>query len=417
MAFTFFQNNLLLPEILSMKIGIIKEGKIPPDSRVPLTPKQCSTLIQQGLDLVVQKSPNRSYSDEEYTALGIPLVDDVKDCSVLLGVKEVPIDQLIANKTYFFFSHTIKEQPYNRKLLQTVLQKNIRLIDYEVLTDDLGRRLIAFGFFAGMVGAYNGLLTYGTRAGDFTLKRMHLCRDYADAKSQFGDLTLPPIKIVLTGTGRVASGAVKVLRDMRIKQVTPAEFLKESFSEIVFTQLDCEDYAERKDGKPFQLNDFFKNPDQYKSIFSPYSQVADLMINGIYWDNQAPAFFRKESMNSPDFSIEVIADITCDIAPESSIPSTLRATTIADPVFGYDPHSEQEVQPYQERSVDMMTIDNLPNEMPRDASSAFGDQFIEQILPEMLKSEPSEVIERGTIANNGKLTAPFEYLQAYLEGK
>jgi len=398
-----------------MKIGIIREGKNPPDSRVPLVPSQCADLIKnKGIDLVVQSSPIRCYTDEEYAAHGVPIVEHVADCDVLLGVKEVPIEQLIPNKGYFFFSHTFKEQPYNRGLLQAVLAKNISLMDYEVLTNQNGQRVIAFGYFAGMVGAYNGLMTYGKRSRAFSLKRMKDCYDYAAAKAQFPFIDFPPIKIVLTGTGRVASGAAKVLKDMGIPQVPPADFLNMEFGNIVFTQLACEDYVATKDGSDFDLQHFFKNPSNYKSIFQPYTEVADLMINGIYWDSSAPPFFTKKDMKSTDFAIEVIADVTCDIAPEASIPATIKPSTIADPIFGYDPFTESEIHPFQQQSIDMMTIDNLPNELPRDASESFGNQFITSVLDDLLNPATDGVIDRGTMTKNKSL---FSFFAAFSSSK
>ena len=400
-----------------MKIGIIREEKVPPDSRVPLTPDQCVEMESKYADQIqifVQPSPNRCYKDSEYLSRQVKMKEDLSDCDVLMGVKEVPTDKLISDKTYFFFSHTIKEQAYNRKLLQTILQKRIRMIDYEVLTNERKQRLIAFGKFAGMVGAHNGIMTYGVRSGAYQLKRMKHVKDYQEAKEIYQNLHLPKLKIVLTGKGRVASGAVLVLKDMGIRQVEPNEFLEQDFSEAIFTQLDCKDYVARKDGQTFDLQDFFKNPQLHKNIFTPYIYASDVMINGIYWDNEAPAFFTKEEMKQPNFRIKVIADVTCDIAPQSSIPSTLRASTIADPVFGYDPNTEAEAAPYQEQVIDMMTIDNLPNELPRDASHAFGNQFMEHIMDELLL-EKSEVIERATIANQGRLGKYFDYLSNYVK--
>ena len=402
-----------------MKIGIIREEKVPPDSRVPLTPDQCVELeakYADQIEIFVQPSPNRCYKDSEYQSKQIKMKEDLSDCDVLMGVKEVPINRLIAEKTYFFFSHTIKQQAYNRKLLQSILQKRIRMIDYEVLTNEKQQRLIAFGKFAGMVGAHNGIMTYGIRSGSFRLKRMKHVKDYEEAKEIYQNLQLPKIKIVLTGKGRVASGAALVLKDMGIRQVEPTEFLSQDFSEAVFTQLDCIDYAARKDGQPFDLNDFFQNPQSYKNIFTPYIYKSDVMINGIYWDNKAPAFFTKEEMKQDKFRIKVIADVTCDIAPQSSIPSTLRASTIANPVFGYDPLQELETAPYQKGVIDMMTIDNLPNELPRDASNAFGNQFMEYIIDELLTKD-SEVIERATVANKGDLGKYFNYLSDYVKGE
>jgi len=397
-----------------MKIGIIREGKNPPDSRVPLTPQQCLYISQQpGTSIIIQPSSNRCYQDEEYKEAGLILSDNLEDCDLLMGVKEVPVNKLIPNKTYCFFSHTIKAQPYNRDLLREILSKNIRLIDYEVLTDEQGRRLIAFGYFAGMVGAYNGIFTYGQRTGDFQLKRMHTCYDYAEATQQFSSLKLSPIKIVLTGAGRVGSGAKKVLVDMGIREVPPDDYLSKTYSEAVFTQIDCDRYVERIDGSPFDMQDFFTNPKQYQSTFASFSKVSDVMINGIYWDKRAPAFFSLEEMKLPDFHIKVIADITCDIAPEASIPSTLDATTIANPIFGFDPQTAQATTPHQAHVVDMMTIDNLPNELPRDASAAFGQQFLDHIWP-AFQTENSAILKRATIAEKGNLGKHFLYLKDYV---
>lgn len=400
-----------------MKIGIIREGKIPPDARVPLTPRQCKKIDANfPVDILVEPSENRVFEDEEYAMQGVNLSEDMESCEVLMGVKEVPIANLIPNKTYFFFSHTIKEQVYNRGLLQAILAKNIRLIDYEVLTDEKSRRLIAFGRFAGMVGAHNGLWTYGKRTGAFELKRMKDYKDYAEAKAFYRTIQFPPIKIVLTGTGRVGKGAAEVLEDMGVKKVSPADFLAKDFDHAVYTQLICEDYAQRKDGSTFNKKDFYQQPELFESKFAPYTKVSDLMINGIYWDNEAPAFFSKEEMKNDDFTIKVIADVTCDIAPVSSIPSTLFASTIADPVFGYDPQKEAETEAFQADCIDMMTIDNLPNELPRDASQSFGNQFIEYILPELLKDK-SSILERATVTENGQLGKYFQYLEGYAKGE
>ena len=401
-----------------MKIAVIREEKIPSDSRVVLTPTQVATLRkEQQLDIVVQSSEVRSYKDAEYTDLGVPVVDDVSDCDIMIGVKEVPVDALMADKTYFFFSHTIKEQVYNRKLLQKVLKQNIRLIDYEVITNEDGQRLIAFGVFAGMVGAHNGVWTYGQRTGDFNLPRLHNLKGYDEAVALYKQTSLPPMRIALTGTGRVSTGAARVLDDMGIQKVSPFDYVKGVGDGPVYTQLSSFFYARRRDGKMFDdIQDFYNNPKAYGSDFHHFLPCTDIMINGIYWDNDAPAFFTKEQMQSKDFRISVIADVTCDIAPVSSIPSTLKASTIPDPIFGYDPIKDVEVAPHGNGVIDMMTIDNLPNELPRDASQSFGEMFIEHVLPELTK-EKSELLDKATIARSGKLTSYFEYLKGYVEGE
>ncbi len=402
-----------------MKIGIIKEGKVPPDSRVALPPEQCVHILKNypSIEIKVQPSPTRCFEDAAYEAAGIPFQENLSDCDVLIGVKEVPIDELISDKIYFFFSHTFKKQVYNRKLLQAIIKKNIHLIDYEALTNEKNQRLIAFGKFAGMVGAHNALWTYAQRTKSFEMKRMKDCYDYAAAKIMYKDISFPAVKIVLTGMGRVANGAAQVLSDMGIRKVTALEFLQNEFEEAVFVQLDCHEYAARKDGSAFELAHFFAHPAKYKSIFEPFTKKSDIMINGIYWDNAAPVFFTKEEMKQDDFSIKVIADVTCDIAPVSSIPSTLFASTIADPVFGYDPKSESAVEPYQSHVVDVMSIDNLPNEMPRDASTNFGEQFIASVVEELLDMEHSGVIRRASIAKDGGLGVEYGYLADYVAGE
>ena len=401
----------------SVKIGIIRERKSEPDARVPLTPVQVAFLRNQlDIDLVVESSPIRCFDDEEYRAMNVPVVDDTKDCEVLLGVKEVPIEHLAPGRIHFFFSHTIKKQTYNLDLLRAVLDKRVRLIDYELLVNTYGHRIIAFGHFAGMVGAHNALWTWAQRTRQFELPRLFKLSSYEAAKEHYAKAKWPNVKIVLTGTGRVGTGALLTLSDMGIRQVDPKSFLEESFDHPVFTQLLPHHYAADKDGDDFDKSLFYNNPAQFKSTFLPYAQAADILIHGIYWVNDAPVFFTLEEMQRSDFKIKVIADITCDIAPISSIPSTLRSTSIADPIYGFDPFTGRETTPHLDRSVDMMTISNLPNELPKEASKSFGKQFITAIMSELLKNEPSEMLDRATIAQDGRLKPGFAYLQDWVDG-
>lgn len=397
-----------------MKIGIIREGKTPPDSRVPLTPKQCAYISEiYPVDFVIEPSPTRCYKDEEYAREGIRLSSDLSNCDVLMGVKEVPLEQLIPFKTYMFFSHTMKKQPYNKKLLKEILNKHIQIIDYEALKDVRGQRLIAFGHYAGMVGAHNALWTYGQRTGDFTLTRACDSHDYAAMCHEYDATKFPPIKICLTGNGRVANGAIDVLKDMKIREVSPDDFLNRTYQEAVFTQLHGRHYVRNKDKMPFVKNEFYNHPERFESAFEPFTKVTDVFINGIYWDPRSPQFFTLEDMKKEDFKIKVIADVTCDIAPEASIPSTLEPSTIAEPVYGYNPDNQQLTTPFQIDSIDVMAIDNLPNELPRDASEFFGKQFIENILPDLLHHEHSAIIHNATIAQYGGLTPLYEYLSDY----
>ena len=397
-----------------MRIGIIKETKTPPDSRVLLTPTQCKELTTKypQLEIFVQPSLSRSYKDEEYTQAGIPLKEDLSDCDVLVGVKEQAIETLIPNKKYFFFSHTAKEQEYNKPLLRAIIAKNIQLIDYEYLTDTSEKRVIAFGRWAGIVGAHNGILTWGKRTKRFELKAMNECKDFAEAQSYYNKVDLGNIKIVLTGSGRVANGSAEVLDKMKIRKISSKEFLTKEFNEVVYCQLETSEMFEKYANSSFN-KDFYKDPEAYISSFEKFTKVSDLMINGIYWDNRAPAFFSKEDMTKNDFKIQVIADITCDIAPDSSIPSTLFASTIAKPNFGYNVTTEKATEPFIKGVVDMMTVDNLPNELPRDASEDFGNQFMDKVIEEMIND--GEMIFKASITTKeGKLNKPFVYLADYI---
>ena len=399
-------------------IGLIREGKIPTDKRVPLTPIQAKTVMNRfpEVEVVAEKSDIRCYPDQEYAREGIRLVDSLADCDIILGVKEVPFDALLPGKTYFFFSHTIKKQAHNRGLLQEILRKNIRMIDYETLTDQTGKRIIAFGRWAGIVGAYNGVWTYGRRYNLFDTRRACSCFDLLDLWSECEKITLPPIKIVLTGGGRVAKGAMEVLTRLGVRKVTPRQFLEEWFDFPVFVQLNARNYNRRIDGRAFSRNGFFRTPQLFEADFVKYAAVADMLIASAFWDPKAPPLFDRQEIQSDDFKISVIADITCDI--EGSIPCTKRPSTIEDPLYDYNPCDDQIENPLSdEANITVMAVDNLPCELPRDASTSFGWDLVEKVLPELLGTDECGVIERATITRDGKLTDRFSYLQDYVDGR
>ena len=401
-----------------MKIGIIKEGKTPPDKRVPLSPTQCQEIKQKypQIDLVVQKSNIRKFKDEDYANAGIDLVDEVTDCDVLLGVKEVPIEDLIANKKYFFFSHTFKKQPYYRELLQAIIEKNIQLIDWETITNSNGQRLIAFGRFAGIVGCFNGLLGYGLKTKRYKLKSAHLCEDRKEMEGELSMLDLPKnFRLIITGGGRVAGGAIEVLEKTNIKRVSPEDFLSTNFGEPVYTQLDVEDYVKRDDGAFFDIPAFFKNPSGHSSNFMRYAAAADVYVACHYWDNRSPFIFSRDDVKNPDWNISLVADVSCDI--DGPVATTLRPSTIANPFYGYDVQREEEVDFYKEDCIGVMAVDNLPCELPKDASVSFGEMFIEHVLEPLLGNDPEDIIYRASETKDGKLTPHFAYLQDYLEGK
>ena len=397
------------------KIGLLREGKVPPDKRVPFTPLQSKEIEQKFPDVrvVCRQSEVRAYRDDEYRDAGIEVTDDLGSCDILMGIKEVPIPELIDGKTYIFFSHTLKKQPYNRRLLQEILNRSITLIDYEALKDRHENRLVAFGRFAGIVGAYNALWTYGKRFDLFAIRRPYLCHDINDLKRELRKISLPPIKIALTGAGRVGKGSMETLDSAGIRKVSTREFLHSNFDEPVYVQLGSADYHRRKDGGEFVRDEFHKFPERYESDFRRFAHVADILIAGAFWNPKAPLLFTKEDMLDPAFRLKVIADITCDI--NGSIPSTRRPSTIVDPLYDYDPETDSVVPPLTgERNVTVMAIDNLPCELPRSASEEFGRDLIDRILPRLFGEDKENVIKRATIASKGKLTAPFQYLQDYV---
>ena len=400
-----------------VKIGIIKEGKNPPDKRVALTPSQCEYILNNypDVEVYVQASNIRKFKDEEYQKLGVAVLESVEDCDILIGVKEVPIEQLIPNKKYLFFSHTFKEQPYNRELLKAVLDKNIQLIDWEVIKDTKGRRLIAFGRYAGIVGCYNGLLAYGKKSGTYNLKPAHECDDRADMEAQLVNVKLPSnFKIVITGHGRVGGGAMEIINKLGLKEVNSPDFLIKDFNEPVFTQLAVDEYNAKADGSSFSKADFYNDPSNFVSVFNQYASIADMYIACHYWDSEAPYIFTRDDAKAKNWNIKIVADISCDI--DCAIASTLRPSTITDPLYGYNPITESEDDFMKEGVIGVMAVDNLPCELPLDASVDFGEMFLEHVLEPLIGNDPDDIIGRASETKNGQLTEHFAYLRNYVDG-
>jgi alanine dehydrogenase len=398
-----------------MKLGIIREDKQPADKRVAFTPEQCRQLKEayQGLELVVQPSQWRCYKDEEYQSAGISLQENLADCDVLFGIKEVPKEKLIEGKQYFFFSHTIKKQAHNKELLQTAVKKNITLTDYECLKYPDENRVLGFGRYAGIVGTYNAFLAYGKRTDLFSLIPANQLQHYKpDIENELKNIKLPAIKIVLTGGGRVANGAMEILDFMKIRKVTPQEFLTQDFSEPVYKQLNPEDYYTLNGKHEFDIHYLHHHPQEFKSDFVKYTKAADVFISCHFWDNRADKLFTKEDAKSSDFKIKVIADITCDI--NGSVPTTIRSSKIEEPIYGYNPQTESEDEPFKENVITVMAVDNLPCELPRDSSNDFGKDLIAKVMPHLLGDDTDKMIERATICKAGKLMPAFEYLSDYI---
>jgi alanine dehydrogenase len=399
-----------------MKLGILRETKTPPDSRVPITPSQCRKLISryEGLEMVVQPSGFRCFSNNEYIAEGIPLKEDLSDCDYLLGVKEVSVSELLENRSYLFFSHTAKEQPHNRKLLQAICEKGDTLIDYEYLTREDNTRVVAFGRWAGIVGAYNALRAYGQRYRIYDLTPAWRLSDLDEMKAKISDLHPGNIRIILTGGGRVAHGATEILKEAAMKEVTPEAFLKNSSGEPIFCRLDPWHYTSHRSGKDFEFSHFIEYPEEYENAFLPFAKIADIYIACHFWDPDSPVILSNEDLLQPDMRIRVIADISCDI--NGPIASTVRASTIADPVYGYDPRTRSESpEPFAGDVITVMAVDNLPGELPRNASEDFGEALSNSVIPALIDGDIDGIVKRATIVKDGHLTSEFKYLENYLK--
>jgi saccharopine dehydrogenase (NAD+, L-lysine-forming) len=399
-----------------IRIGLIREGKVPADNRVALTPAQCKWVHKNSglVQIVAQSSAGRCFSDKEYQQAGVEVKEDMRDCDVLFGIKEVPVDNLIRGKTYLFFSHTRKKQPYNQALFRAMISQGITLIDYECLEHEDGQRIIGFGFFAGVVGAHNGMMAYGKRSGAYDLVRVCEQKSFHELIHTYFGLRIPAIKIAVTGSGRVAHGILEIMNLMGIHEVEPDEYLQKQFAYPVYTQLKgAELYRHRSSGQ-YSRSHFHEQPEEYVGRFLPYAAQTDVLMNGIYWDKNIPRLFEGADIQEPGFRIQTIADITDDA--HGSIPINLGDQTIEDPVYGVDRATFQKTAPYLPGSIDLMAVGNLPNELPRDASRYFGEQLIKYILEDLVRNQQSAVIERATMLKQGKLTAPYEYLTEYAAG-
>ena len=400
-----------------MKFGILKERKSPPDRRVVFSPNALVELKQRYPETVikVESSDIRIFTDEQYDKAGIEIAEDISDCDVLFGVKEVPVENLIPNKSYFFFSHTIKKQPYNRELLKAILERNISLYDHETIVDANGRRLIGFGRYAGIVGAYNTIRAFGTKFELFKLPKAETLSGRDELISQLKRIVFPPIKFVITGTGKVGSGIKEILDAIKITEVSVDNFLTKKYAQAVYTQIDVLDYNKRIDGRVLDCKDFYQNPKEYVSNFERFTKVSDILITGHFYGNDAPVILSREMLQAKDCNIKIVGDVSCDI--KGPIACTLRASTIANPFYGYLPSEDKEVDVFHPAAIVVMAVDNLPCELPKDASEGFGAMFMEHVIPAFFNGDADGILQRAKMTENGKLTAKFSYLQDYVDGK
>ncbi len=400
------------------KIGIIREGKVPQDKRVPLTPEQVLTVKTRypNVEVVVQSSPIRCFDDNWYKKVGVEVVESLDDCDLILGVKEVNSTDLIPNKRFMFFSHTCKLQPYNQKLLKAILEKKIQLIDYEVIKDTSGKRLIGFGRYAGIVGCYNGFLALGKKTGLYDIKPAHICEDRHLVEEELMKVVLTKeTRIVLTGFGRVGNGAREIMSHVGVREVSPDEFINGTFNEPIYTHLDTADYYARKEDGGFDKKEFYAHPDLYESVLAKYMKETTMYIPCHFWSSKSPLILSKNDILLHCPKLKVVADVSCDI--DGPIGCTLRPSTIQDPIYGYDPVKGEETTWENENAIVVMAVDNLPCELPRDASRDFGNELIKNVLPALLEEDPTRIIARGSETTlQGDLTPEFEYLREYAFG-
>ncbi|MFV0377130.1 MAG: NAD(P)-dependent oxidoreductase [Mangrovibacterium sp.] len=399
-----------------MKIGVLRETQHLSDRRVAITPETAGRIrtTYPQVEVLVQPSPVRIHTDDQYRAIGIPVVEDLSGCDVLIGVKEVAPETLLEGKTYITFAHVAKQQDYNQPLLAAMSQKRITLVDHEYFTDKQNNRLAAFGFWAGVVGSYYAFQGIARRFQHTDIPAPERCIDLTDLQHQVQKLTLPSLKLLVTGGGRVAAGALEIIRAAGIREVSPESFLSTKFEQAVYCRIGPENYVAKTDGS-FNQNEFYANPTEYQSTFAPFLKATDVFIPCHFWDSRSPAFFTREQLASPEFRISLIADISCDL--NGPIPTSIRASSIDSPYYDIEPATMNEKPPFSgSRHVTVMAVDNLPSALPLDASRSFARDMFEKVFPALFTADSDGIIERATILKDGKLTADYGYLTDFLNG-
>lgn len=400
-----------------MRIGLIRETKVPEDNRVALSPAQVASLNVEfpESEIVVQSSNIRAFTDDEYRQAGVKVVDDLSDCDVLFGIKEAQIDSLIPNKHYFFFAHIAKMQEYNRPLLQAMLAKNLTFSDYEYLVDETGERVCAFGWWAGVVGVYYTLRGYMLRMGKDSLPKPGRTFTLAEMRTILSTAQLPKVKVLITGKGRVAQGAIYTMHECGAQELTMEQFLSdEPVEKLSFYRAYISELVKRKDGKAFDRQDFRSHPEAYESDFIKFAKHTDIFIPCHFWDPHAPVYLEQEDFIKYHLPIKVIGDITCDIC--GSVKSTVRPATHAEPYYDFNPVTCREEAPFSSPdNITVMAVDTCPNALAIDASKYFGDMLTEFVFKPLLRGEgaTSKVIGRATIVERGHLTERFAYLEDF----
>lgn len=437
---------------MTVRVGIRREDKNRWERRTPFVPEDVSQLIQKhNLQFVVQASPIRVFTDRNYENAGAAVTEDLQSCDFIFAVKEVPADLLMPNKVYTYFSHTIKGQSYNMPMLQKLLDLNCTLIDYELVVDEKGRRLLFFGNYAGMAGMIDTFWALGQRLSEEGFKTPFINIDPAhnyfdlnaakEAIANIGDEIrgkglpepLCPMVFGFAGYGNVSQGAQEIFDLLPHQSITVQDLLTdklENLSEknilykVVFKEEDM--VVPKEKGKVFDLQEYYKFPERYVSKFKDYIPFLTVLMNCIYWDPKYPRLVTKEAMRelfqrSDTPRLRNIGDISCDV--RGAIECTVKCTTLDHPVFVYDPQNDAAIDGVKGSGPVILAIDHLPCELPRESSTFFSN-LLKPFVPRIVKADYSKpfeeldldpVIKNAVIAYQGELIPRFAYLEKYLQ--
>ena len=399
-------------------IGIVRESRND-ENRTPLVPEHIKKYKESNpnINFIIQPSNNRCFSDEEYELSGAKINDNLNECSIIFGVKEIDPNILINNRTYLFFSHTFKinRQQKNieknkKDLLLSILNKKITLIDYENIRGKNGTRCLGFGRFAGIVGCYNTLNLLLKVLGKQSLASAYKINDYERLVLNLKNLYFPKTKILVTGDGRVAKGVIELLNQTNIKAVSKKDFLEKKFDQPIFCNLETKDYVTNNSSSDFSLEHFINNPQDYSSSALQYLKETNILISAHYWDPSSPKIFESEDLKDLQ-NLKIVGDITCDI--NGSVPTTIRSTTIEKPNYWIERNSLKEIDENND-GIAVMAVDNLPSELPRDSSTEFSEGIIKEVLPFLLKEDDGRILN-GTITTDGSFLEKYNYLNNYIK--
>ncbi len=399
-------------------IGIVRESRND-ENRTPLVPEHIKKYKESkpNINFIIQPSNSRCFSDEEYELCGAKINENLNECSIIFGVKEIDPNILINNRTYLFFSHTFKinKQQKNIKknkkdLLLSILNKKITLIDYENIRGRNGSRCLGFGRFAGIVGCYNTLNLLLKVLGKQSLATAYKINNYERLVLNLKNLYFPKTKILVTGDGRVAKGVIELLNQTNIKAVSKKDFLEKKFDQPIFCNLETKDYVTNNSYTNFCLEHFINNPQDYSSSALQYLKETNILISAHYWDPSSPKIFESEDLKDLQ-NLKIVGDITCDI--NGSVPTTIRSTTIEKPNYWIERNSLKEIDKNND-GIAVMAVDNLPSELPRDSSTEFSEGIINEVLPFLLKEDDGRILN-GTITTDGSFLEKYNYLNNYIK--